>query len=32
MKPIINQDNAFSFISNISNGVTDFKNKVITIK
>ena len=32
MKPIINQDNAFSFISNISNGVTDFRNKVITIK
>ena len=32
MKPIINQDNAFSFISNISTGVTDFKNKVITIK
>ena len=32
MKPIINQDNAFSFISNISNNVTDFRNKVITIK
>ena len=32
MKPIINQDNAFSFISNISSGVTDFRNKVITIK
>jgi hypothetical protein len=32
MKPIINQDNAFSFISNISSSVTDFRNKVITIK
>ena len=32
MKYPINQDNAFSFISNISSGVSDFKNKFITLK
>ena len=31
MKYPLNQDNAFSFISNISSGVSDFKNKFIEV-